>query len=140
MAPLRSVVILRNKSPLLFAGALLSTLAILFVARYLIDASVAPAAPATANAVGKPVAGATVVHDKVPEGVAAKNAGSAVSLCRLPQTEVYGDAHFSGTGVTPAELQGADSRWETASLFRRESNGFVHGLGAASADDACPVA
>lgn len=101
-----------KKSPMVFFGILFLTMAILFIAKLGLDYYTTPVVH-------------TVVVQSPPEDVKTSD--------KLTQHEVFSKAEFGPVGVTPAEAQGVDSRWETARLIRSESEEFVCGEGSAEA-------
>lgn len=105
-----------KKSPIVFVGILFATMAVIFLAKMGLDSY---------GTHGTHV-GASVPHTTTSAAPAPKR-----KSCRMTQDEVFSEAEFESTGVTPAEAQGVDSRWETAKLIRHESGEFVHGPGSA---------
>lgn len=99
-----------KKSPVVFFAILFLTMTIVFIAKLALGYYTTPVVHA-------------VVVQSMPEEVK--------TSCRLPQHEVFSEAEFGPVGVTPAEAQGVDSRWETARLIRSESEEFVRGAGSA---------
>lgn len=102
-----------KKSPVIFFGILFATLVIVFVAKLALDFYTTP-----------------VVVSKVTS----VQVEQIKSPCKIPQHEVFSAAEFESIGITPAEAQGVDLRWETAKLVRSESEEFIHGMGSAGDD------
>lgn len=114
-------VITVKKSPVVFIGILFATMVVVFLAKMGLDhyATATPVAAVAAKAAGAAAAARVSKHKS----------------CRMSHDEVFSEAEFESTGVTPAEAQGVDSRWETAKLVRHESGEFIHGPGSAGGDE-----
>jgi hypothetical protein len=116
-----------QRSPGLFLGIVIATLFVVFVAKHMMDAY---SHPALAVAVAKDA----VISAATAPIHAVEKAATHLIDCRLAPVEVFSEAEFTSVGISPAEAQGVDSRWEEVQMVRKESEGFVRGAGSAGGD------